>query len=193
MLKWVAVMAAALLAPQAKNTNPDLHYNEAQGISVMKPTKSDEWEFKTENGRLKGTKVIVAHRVDDLTIEVVYEEPVQNTGLNISSFDIKKAAESLYDNLAAGENLKDAVKKESKGAKLPGNGAGGVNAHFVELTIKNKADKSYEVKIWAFVGKENQSLYRIVFWSEPGLYKKHQRTVEYILGSIKTWKLPKKK
>ncbi len=190
MLKWAC--ALAVLAFQAKG-NPDLHYNEELGISVMKPAKSEEWEFKTEGGRFKGTKVIVAHRVDDLTIEVLYDPPVANTGLSISSFDIKKAAEGTYDNLNGDQNLKDAKKKESKGSKLPNNGGGGANAHLVEMSIKNKADKTFEVKIWAFVGRENQSLYRIVYWAEEGLYKKHQRPVDYILGTFKTWKLPKKK
>ena len=46
-----AVIAGIFLAPQqGKNANTDLKYDDKAGISVSKPPKNDEWDFKDKEG-----------------------------------------------------------------------------------------------------------------------------------------------
>lgn len=186
MMKLAACAVVLVVALQDPKT-PDLFYNKEQGISIQKPPKLEEWEFKSQCGIYKECKVNFAHRVDDIGLHVFFQEPEAG-----KSFDTKQAAEAMVEGFTKDPNLKDVKKGDLKTGKMPGNGAGGVNAWCLDATLKNKADKSYEIKVWSFVGRENQCLYRVFLWGEPGLYKKHQRVLDAVIGSLKIWKLPKK-
>ncbi len=182
-----AVIAGLLLAPQQGKPNPDLKYDDKAGISVNKPPKNDEWDFKDkENGALwKEARFLVAHKVDELRIEIVQSPPSTQGG-----YDIAKQNENDYTSIKGTAGIDDAKQILVKNQKLPGNGAGGVQASYMEMTYK-RGDKPVEYRQWIFIGKENQCLYKVAVHGDEGMYKKHQKVADFILSSIRTWKLPK--
>jgi hypothetical protein len=183
-----AVIAGVLLAPQqAKNANPDLKYDEKAGISVNKPPKNDEWDFKEkENGAVwKEARFLVSHKVDELRVEIVQTPPSSQGG-----YDIAKQNENDFTSIKGTTGIDDAKQIVVKNQKLPGNGAGGVQASYMEMTYK-RGEKLVEYRQWVFIGKENQCLYKAAVHGDEGMYKKHQKVADFILSSIRTWKLPK--
>src|SRR3982751_519426 len=80
---FFALTLTALLAQQVK-PNPDFKYDEKAGVSIMKFPKNDEWDFK-EMGFMKNSKLVVAHKVDELSIDVL-QAPPATTG----TYDPKK-------------------------------------------------------------------------------------------------------
>ena len=193
MSKIAVVMALFLSTFQdAKNANPDLKYLPEQGFSIMKPVKNDEWDFK-EKGYYKEAKALVGHKVEELTIEVIPVGASTTQGgrdpLRLSIWDPKKQAEAELKQFSDAR-YKDLVRKESKQVKLPGGGAGNAMTSYVEATYKVD-EKSMEFRLWAFVGKENQGGYMVVMIGEAGAYKKHQKLADFVLSSIKIWKISK--
>jgi hypothetical protein len=188
-MKLLAVVITGLfLAPQqGKNANPDLKYDEKAGISVNKPPKNDEWDFKEkESGALwKDARFLVSHKVDELRIEIVQTPPSTQGG-----FDIGKQNENDFTSIKGTTGIDDAKQIVVKNQKLPGNGAGGVQASYMEMTYK-RGEKLVEYRQWVFIGKENQCLYKAAVHGDEGMYKKHQKVADFILSSIRTWKLPK--
>jgi len=185
MLKGALCSALVLAALQDTGANPDLLYKKEVGVSIMKPPKNEEWGFP-EKGFWTNSQLVVAHKVDTLRIEISYQEK-PSTGY----FDPKKAAEGEWTNLSGNANFKEARKnQEIKSMKLPGGGAGNVNAHVLDMWFKVN-DKPTELKMYCFIGRENQGLYKITLSGDEGMYKKHQKWADYILSTIKTWKLPK--
>jgi hypothetical protein len=183
-----AVILAILLAPQqGKNANPDLRYDEKAGISVNKPPKNDEWDFKEkESGAIwKEARFLVAHKVDELRIEIVQSPPSAQGG-----YDIVKQSENDFGSIKGINGVDDVKQLALKNQKLPGNGAGGAQASYLEVTFK-RGDKLIEYRSWNFIGKENQCLFKICVHGDEGMYKKHQKVADFILSSIRTWKLPK--
>jgi hypothetical protein len=178
-----AVIAGILLAPQqAKNANKDLHYDEAAGISWSKPAKNDEWDFK-EKGFFDKCKMALNHKVDEIGFDVLFQPPATNGG----SYDLKKVAEEAFTNMSGQQGVSEPKRVEVKQIKMPGLN---VPASYLEMTYK-RADKVQEFRQWSFIAKENQQLYLIILHGEEGMYKKHQKVADYIVASIKTWKLPK--
>jgi hypothetical protein len=186
-LLCAAIAGMLLASQQGKNTNPDLRYDEKAGISASKPPKNDEWDFKEkESGAVwKEARFLVAHKVDELHIEIVQTPPATQ-----GSYDIKKQCENDYTSIKGTNGINDAKQLALKNEKLPGGGAGGVAASFLEMIFK-RGDKLVEYRQWVFIGKENQCLYKVCVHGDEGMYKKHQKVADYILGSIRTWKLPK--
>ena len=178
----IASFAIVLFAQQQKGANSDSKYEEKMGISVAKPPKNDEWDFK-DKGFFTNTKLAVVHKVDELGFDIMYQAAPTNGG----TFDLKKVCEDSFNNMSGLQGVTEPKRIEMKAMKLPGNG---YQAWYLEMTLK-RADKLMEFRQWSFVGRENQQLYMIALHGDEGMYKKHQKVVDFILGSLKTWKLPK--
>jgi hypothetical protein len=183
MLKWILCATVAFLAQQKKD--PDLYYEPKDGISFRKPPKNEEWEFKTEKGKLKDSKLIVAHRVEDISIEFHYADQGK-------SFDVKKSMEGDFDQISTSESFKEVKSVKWEQARLPGGGAGKVMAWYREMTLKWGGDAPTEWRIWGFTATQNQTFYRIHLICGQGLYEKKKKEIDLILSSVQTWKLPKK-
>ncbi len=186
MLKWM-IGAAALFAlqGQAPPVDPDLLYKKDLGVSIRKPAKNDEWEFK-EKGFFANSQLVVAHKVDTVMIDIFVSEKAPGA----TYYDPKAVAEGEYRNISGFADVKDAKKIDIKASKLPGGGAGNVSAHLLDMTFK-RGEKNWELKMWCFIGRDNQNLFRVTLSGEEGTYKKHQRMLDPILAGIRTWKLPK--
>ncbi len=180
------MFAVTLLAALQGKGNPDFKYDEKAGVSIQKFPKNDEWDFKDMPKFLKAPKLIVAHKVDELTIEVAQIPPQPNT----TGFDLKKIIESDSAAIGGDKNLMDVKQVETKPTKLPNGGGNGANAMFLEMTFKLR-EAPMELREWAFVAKENQCLYIVMVSAGEGIYKKHQKIIEFILGNVKTYKIPK--
>lgn len=184
MGKLLLIATAAVLALQGK-PNPDFKYVEKAGVSIQKFPKNDEWDFKDMGKFMREPKLVIAHKVDELWIEVVQAPPAVN-----GSYDLKKQAEVDYAGLAGNAGITEAKQIAMAPQKLPMGGGNGANAHFFHATFKLQ-EKAFEKREWAFIGKENQCLYVVSVCGEEGTYKKHQRIIEFVLGQIKTYKIPK--
>ena len=179
------------LAQQDKNANPGLHYDKQAGFSVNLPPKNDEWAFreKEKGGEspagaiLKDAKLCVAHKVDEVVIEIhMFPQAVT---------DLKKQIETDWSFFSGSPVFKDPKQVAiQQSAKLPGNGAGGANAKYLELTC-SKADRPFEIREWLFIGRENQFTYQVLVHGDAGTYKKHQKAADFILATFRTWKIPK--
>jgi len=183
MVKVAAVLA--LLALQEKGANPDLLYKKDVGVSIMKPPKNEEWGFP-KDGFFSNSQLVVAHKVDTLTIDIY----VQDKASGFSSYDPKAAADGEYKNISGFPGVTDVQRQPVKPSKLPGGGAGNVNCHILDMDFKREG-QAKELKMWCFIAKENQNFVKITLVGDEGMYKKHQKHVDYILSSVKTWKLPK--
>ena len=191
---WMSVAALTALsatgfAQDKKDAkgDPDLLYKKELGISIQKPAKNDEWEFK-DHGLFSNSNFAVAHKVDHVFIEVI----CQDKAPGLASFDPKNASEQEWKQFSTSDNFKDCKKvQEIKAGKLPNGGANNPMSYLLDMTCKDKGDRSLEVKVWSFVGKENQNFYRIYAVGDEGMYKKHQKNLELMLGSIKILKIPK--
>ena len=181
----ITATLVALAAVQAAAANPDLVYKKEIGISIMKPPKNEEWGFP-DKGFFSNSQIVVAHKVDTVTIDIYSQEKA--TGL--SSYDPKAAADQAYKNISGFAGVTDVQRQPIKPYKLPGNAASGVKADLLDMTFKREG-QAKELKMWCFVGRENQNFFSITLVADEGMYKKHQKHVDYILSTIKTWKIPK--
>jgi hypothetical protein len=110
----------------------------------------------------------------------------------MSSYDPKAAAEGVWKQLSTDANFKDCKKvQDIKAAKLPNGGANNPMSYYLDMTCKDKGDRSLEIKVWCFVGKENQNFYQVYAIGDEGMYKKYQKPLELILGSIRIFRIPK--
>jgi hypothetical protein len=183
------LLAAFLLLAQAQAENPDMKYKPELGISINKPPKLEEWGFK-DKGFWTGAHVSVAHKVDSLTIDILGEAPPESAGNNAAYWDVKGSLENHWGSVTNQAAFQDAKRIDFKQARLPGNGAGGVNAWHLNGTF-NLNGTPTEYRAWCFVGKESKVVYIVTMACDEGMYKKHQRVVDFILGSIRCWKRPK--
>ncbi len=180
------VLAAVLLSARQEKENPDLKFKKEWGVAMNKPAKNEEWAFK-ENGFFTGSLIVVGHKVDELNIEITGQEKATGS----TAYDPKAAAEGEFKNISGFKGISDAKKTvEIKPSKLPGNGANGVMANFLDMTFK-KEGKAQELRMWVFLGKANQNLYKVCLSCEEGMYKKYQKHVDYILSSIQILKVAK--
>jgi hypothetical protein len=181
-MKLICAAAAILLCAQQGKPNPDLKYLEKGGISAMKPPKNDEWDFK-DKGFFTNSNFAVSHKVDEINVDVRYQAPQPGT----SGWDLKKASEDFFTQMSSQDGFTEAKRIALNQTKMPGTG---YQAWYLEMTFK-KADKLVEWRNYAFVGRENQYLYMIGVHGDEGMYKKHQRVADWVLGNIRTWKIPK--
>jgi len=185
MIKAVSILAAALLwTPQVK-PSADLKYDEKAGLSVQKFPKNDEWDFKEKGKFALMPKIVIAHKVDEIWIEIIQRPPATTGGV-----DLKKQAEADVAGLSGLQGFTEVKQISLASSKLPLNGGNGANAWTFEASLK-VLDKPYEWREWVFIGKENQCEYVVMMHGDQGMYKKHQKVADFILGNIKTWKIPK--
>ncbi|MBV8880762.1 MAG: hypothetical protein JO332_12395 [Planctomycetaceae bacterium] len=184
MIKTIATLTIALLALQGKS-NPDFKYDEKAGLSVQKFPKNDEWDFKEQPKFAKDPKFVIAHKVDELMIEIIHVPPAPN-----GAFDIKKQAELDAAGWAKLNGITDLKQVSMAAGKLPQNGGNGANAWVYEVSFK-AGERTVELKEWVFLSRENQCQYVVMLHGDPGMYKKHQKIADFILGQIKTYKIPK--
>ncbi len=185
MIVGAAALSLLICAGQEQK-DPDLFYIKDLGLSLRKPPRGEDWAFKSSGGRVQGARVIVNHRKENLSVEVTVQLPTSD------SYDPKRAAEDEYVAKLAEGAWKEVRKRKLEDAFLPGKGAGGVRAWYVELLLRDKEDRFTEWRQWCFVGRENRCLYKVCVVGEDGAYARNKKDVGSILGSIRTWKLPKK-
>jgi hypothetical protein len=181
MLNLMSTALMALLALQAKDA--DLVSKADLGMSMRRPPKNDEWDAREKGSFFSNSQLCVAHKVDSIAIEVFEQDKATGFGY----YNIKDAANGEYKNIAGFKGLTDSKKLVASNQKLPGGGAGNVMASYLEMTFK-KEDKPMELRMWVFIGK-NQNLYKVLMTCDEGMYKKHQKEVDYILGSIDIFKV----
>jgi hypothetical protein len=160
----------------------DISINNTYGIAFRRPPKNDEWDFKEKGGFFSNSHLVVVHKVDQICIEIFAQDKATGFG----GYDIKDAARKEFQNISGFQGITEAKQITVANQKLPGGGAGNVNASFLEMTFK-KEDKPMEMRIWVFIGK-NQNLFKVMLSGDEGMYKKHQKVADYILASIETFK-----
>ncbi|HYF01565.1 MAG TPA: hypothetical protein VEJ18_21765 [Planctomycetota bacterium] len=178
-------LALLLLLPQAEN--PDLKYAKEHGLSIQKPPKVEEWGFR-DQGWFKAACLTVAHKVDGLIVDVVSHVPPNANGWNV-----KAVADNAFTAITSNPGFTEGTRKALRQARLPGGGGGAsaAQAWLLELTMKDPAGKLVEMSSWYFVARENGNLVQVSVVGEAGLYKKHQKMVDLILSTVRTWKIPK--
>lgn len=185
-MKIICAAIVIALLGQAKKENPDLKFDEQAGLSVGKMPKNDEWGFRDKPFFAKA-KVSVAHKVDDIAVEVIPVLPAPNQ----YGWDLKKEADSAFSAFSAAEGVTEMKKvSQQEKVRLPGGGGNGAVGTYIEMTFK-RADKLVEYRYWNFASKANNCLYLVMVHGDEGMYKKHQKSVDYVLSTIQTWKLPK--
>jgi len=185
-MKLICAAIVLTLLAQGKKENPDLKVDEQAGLSVGKMPKNDEWGFK-DKPFFEKAKVAVGHKVDDLEIDVFSVLPAPNQ----SGWDLKKQAEIDFGNFSSAPGVTE-MKKVSHQDKvaLPRGGGNGALGTYMEMSFKRQ-DKPMEYRYWSFTSRSNSNLYLVLVHGEEGMYKKHQKIVDFVLGTIQTYKLPK--
>jgi len=185
-MKIVCAAIVLTLLAQGKKENPDLKVDEQAGLSVGKMPKNDEWGFQ-EKPFFAKAKVTVAHKVDDIVIYFFQALPAPNQ----YGWDLKKQADQDFTGFTTAEGVTE-VKKISQQDKagLPRGGGNGAVGSYIEWTSKRQ-DKLGEYRYWNFASKANNCLYVVLVHGEEGMYKKHQKVVDFVIGTLQTYKLPK--
>jgi len=185
-MRLICIAAVLTLLAQQKKENPDLKYDEQAGLSVGKMPKNDEWAFR-DKPFFEKAKVSVSHKVDDIGVDVIHVLPAPGQ----SGWDLKKQADLDFGAFSAATGVTD-MKKVSQQDKvgLPRGGGNGALGTYIEMSFKRQ-DKPVEYRYWNFSSKANNCLYLVIVHGDEGMYKKHQKIVDYILSTIQTWKLPK--
>src|SRR4030095_6664407 len=183
------ILCAALviaLVGEAKKENPDLKVDEQAGLSVGKMPKNDEWGFR-EKPFFEKAKVAVGHKVDEIAVEVFSVLPAPNQ----YGWGLKTQADIDFGNFSSAPGVTE-MKKVSQQDKvrLPGGGGNGALGTYMEMAFKRQ-DKPVEYRYWSFTSKSNNNLYLVLVHGDEGMYKKHQKAVDFVISTIQTWKLPK--
>jgi hypothetical protein len=184
---WAALAGAA--GAQADPKNPDVATVKEWGITLQRPKKKEDWQFKTTDGRVRSAQLIVAHRVEPVSVEIVVQPP-RNDG----SFEPKSIAEEEWKVQSTNSDYTDSKKKRDVAdGTLPGKGAGGARAWFLDMAMKYKdTGKPFEWRMWCFVSRENRHLYKVNVIGDEGVYEKNKKEIDYIISTIKLFKVPKK-
>jgi hypothetical protein len=182
MMMISAAIAITLLGFQAKDAKSEVSTSPTMGVSIRRPPKNDEWDFKEKGGFFANSQLVVCHKVDEIAIEVFAQDKATGFG----SYDIKDAARKEFQNISGFQGISEAKQITAGNQKLPGGGAGNVSASYLDMTFK-KSDKPMELRMWVFIGK-NQNLYKVTMSCDEGIYKKHQKAADFILSSIETFK-----
>jgi hypothetical protein len=179
-----AAVALVLLAQQGKEVkDPDLAIKADMGVSIRRPPKNDEWDFKDKGAFFSSSQLTVAHKVDTISIEIYAQDKAGGLGY----YDLKEAANGEFKNISGFKELTEPKKVSTTSQKLPGGGAGNVQASYLEMTFK-RSDKPMELRMWVFIGK-NQNLYKVTMVNDEGMYKKHQKEADIILSTVQTFKV----
>ncbi len=182
-------LALALIlghAASQERENPNLFFDKQLGISIERPPKGDEWEFKTPKSGGRGASFSVTHRADDLSIGILTLNVI-----NANAYSPKKAAEDDWKSLSTDRDFKEMRKLDARQMKLPGAAAGGVWAYKVDIVFKDRDGLSGEAQLWYFDSRTSSNFYKVFVIGAPGLRARHQKQVDLILSTIRTYKLPK--
>ena len=133
------------------------------------------------------SQAIIWNVVSDASVEM-YSQVLDPSKLN---YDPKLELEALWTSVSSNGAYKD-VKQVGKiqSTNLPNKGAGGQKVWLLDMTLTMESGPM-EWKAWCFIGHENRGVYFIYILSKSGLYAKHKADIEYMLGTVKTYKLPK--
>jgi hypothetical protein len=183
----VTVVLSTLFA-LSQAPDADTKYLKEKGISIQKPAKKDEWQFK-DSGKLTRSQIVLTNVVDDVSIEI-YSEELDTDKVN---YDPKYTLEQHWKLRSADGQYKE-PKQVGKitATNFPGRAATGVRVWLLDQTMKLADGTGIEWKEYCFIGHENRSGYIVNVISKAGMYEKYKKDIELILSSIKTYKLPKK-
>jgi hypothetical protein len=182
----LAALVLGFFTPQGKEVkDPTITVKAESGFSIRRPPKNDEWDFRDKAGFFSNTQIVVMHKVDAITIEVLAIDKAGDAGSN----DLKKAAEGEFKNISGFQGIMDPKQITAGTSRLPGGGGGNAPCSYLEMTFK-RAEKAQELRMWVFKGS-NGFAYKIFMVNEEGIYKKHQKFADFILSSMQTFRPPK--
>lgn len=174
--------ALAIAAIQAAPSPNDTAADPARGFSMSKPPKNkDEWEIKKETGSLT-----IAHKVHLAAVVVDFA-----TVVNANHFNTKTAAEDNWKEISASGKHKDLKKKGIWQCRLPGGGAGGANAHRLDMTFTADDGSLMTWKVYHFNNRFSTDFYMVSVIGEAVATAKLAAELDAILGSIRLFKPPK--
>ena len=184
MFKLAMSALVALAALQADDANTK--YLKERGFSIQKP-KKDEWQFQ-DKGNLTRSQLVIKNVVSDATIEM-YSEPLNEDKLK---YDCKASLEKQYKFIQTDGDYKD-VKQVQKiwTTDLPGKGLAGQKVWLLDMTATFPNGKPMEWKIYCFQARENRGIFMVNVVTKEGDYAKHKTDLEWMLSTIKTYKIPK--
>jgi hypothetical protein len=174
----------ALAAFQADDANTK--YLKEKGFSIQKP-KKDEWQFQNK-GNLTRSQLIIKNVVSDASIEM-YSEPLNENKLK---YDLKGSLELLWKEISTNGDYKN-VSQVGKiwTTDLPGKGLAGQKVWLLDMTVTFPSGKPMEWKSYCFQGRENRSIFFVNVVTKEGDYAKHKTDLEWMLSTIKTYRIPK--
>jgi hypothetical protein len=182
----LAIALGFFIPVQGKEAkDPTIAIKADMGVSIRRPPKNDEWDFKEKGGFFSNSLIVVAHKVDTITVEVFAQDKLADLGSN----DLKKAAEAEYKHLAGSQGIMDPKQITTASSKLPGGGGGNAPTAYLEMSFKRE-EKPTELRMWVFKGN-NGFLYKILMVNDEGMYKKHQKMADFILSSVQVFRPPK--
>lgn len=180
------IVAGCLFVLFALQDDPNLKYLKERGFSIAKPAKKDEWQFR-DKGHFTVSQAVIWNVVDDVSVEM-YSQVLDPSKLN---YDPKYELEQFWTSVSSNGQYKE-VKQVGKiqSTTLPNKGAGGQKVWQLDMTLTMDSGPM-EWKVYCFIGHENRGIYFVQILSKSGLYAKHKTDLEYMLGTIKTYKVPK--
>lgn len=185
------LMALALLAQQ----KPEMSVtSEEDGVFVQKP-KDEKWSIKKGDEGVKmykGAAAVVNHRIDDLQIEVLVSKRTEEQ--KFGEFD--EIVSGMIKNFEEeeGKKIPDRKVKKIKSDKAKFPGAGGPQGWFAHIEVYDKDQLVRSIRHWMFIDKKNPThMLRISIVGPDDLYKKYEKDVNFVLGSIQTFQVKKKK
>jgi hypothetical protein len=184
----VTLLSALAFAQEKQET---VKVIEEKGVAMYKP-KDEAWELRTDGGKIyKETCVLVSHRVESFTIEVLVATKQDN--------QTWKPMKEVADEVASGFE-KDNEGKAIEGRKVRKRnstekvfpGAGAPKGWFLDLEIDDRGNKT-PIRMYLFVDKQNPNhQLRVSITGSDELYKKFEKDVNMVLASLKTFKVKKK-
>ena len=187
MIAKASVVLASFIILLLQAAEPDTQSLKERGFSIQKPPKKDEWQFK-DKGKLTKSQMVLANVVDDLSIEM-YSEELESDKVN---YDPKYTLEQNWKTISSDGQYKD-VKMLGKisNSTLPSRAASGVKVWLLQMTLKSPEGTPWEWKQYCFVGHENRSGFLLNIISNVGMQEKYKKDIDYILSTIKTFKVSK--
>lgn len=185
-------LAATLIVLAQAKTPPDLHLDAKLGVSIQKPPKKEEWEFRTSGLKISNATLSVVNKVESIAVEILVIEPPANAGRPLNQTDLKPSVEAEFEAQSKSPNFTEVKKKKLEEAALPGNAAGGAKSVYLEMAVKDKNGAEFEWRLWTFIAKESKYLVKINILTAPGEYEKNKKDLDQIISTLRTFKPQKK-
>ncbi len=164
-----------LLQAQA---DPSTAKNDAYGIQISRPPNNDEWQVKSEGGSLSVTHKV--HRVGIVvTLAIVF---------NANNYSTKNAAEETWKEISAEGKHKNLKKTGVWQVRLPGNAAGGVNTHRLDMTFTGDDGTPMGWKVYHFNNRQSEHFYLVSVIGDQTALGKYSKELDQVLSSIRTFK-----